>query len=341
MDFKVTGTEKGITALQMDNKATGLTVDILRPGPASRPSEGPSLHPGQAMLADHRRAARARSARPPPASTPFKIPVDKIREVIGSAAARRSAASRTRRARPSTSRRTAPSTSAAVEGPAGRGRQGHRIQAHRQGARGGRGVRRPRSWASRPSAPSCSLCREQGRPAPHQPRGARAASSKRGGRAQRRATRCKVKVHRGRPEHGQDLARPLGQAGRPRRVRACPQRALRPPAPRRPRQPSGPRQPQQQRKRRRQRRPHPAPPPRRLGTVTEGRASGPPSFGRRSRSRQRPVGRCVPPRRASLRSSSPCARWQAKPGRMPTAGGRETLPPPVPRPAAWLCRRCR
>ncbi len=30
MDFKVTGTEKGITALQMDNKATGLTFDILR-----------------------------------------------------------------------------------------------------------------------------------------------------------------------------------------------------------------------------------------------------------------------------------------------------------------------
>ena len=29
MDFKVCGTEKGITALQMDNKARGLSVDIL------------------------------------------------------------------------------------------------------------------------------------------------------------------------------------------------------------------------------------------------------------------------------------------------------------------------
>ena len=30
MDFKVTGTSEGITAMQMDNKATGLTMDILR-----------------------------------------------------------------------------------------------------------------------------------------------------------------------------------------------------------------------------------------------------------------------------------------------------------------------
>ncbi len=29
MDFKVCGTEHGITALQMDNKAKGLSVDIL------------------------------------------------------------------------------------------------------------------------------------------------------------------------------------------------------------------------------------------------------------------------------------------------------------------------
>ncbi|MFR7670269.1 MAG: hypothetical protein ACLU0O_05745 [Collinsella sp.] len=36
MDFKVTGTTEGITALQMDNKATGLTFDILA-APCSRP----------------------------------------------------------------------------------------------------------------------------------------------------------------------------------------------------------------------------------------------------------------------------------------------------------------
>ena len=31
MDFKVCGTEKGITALQMDNKAKGLSTEILGP----------------------------------------------------------------------------------------------------------------------------------------------------------------------------------------------------------------------------------------------------------------------------------------------------------------------
>ena len=30
MDFKVCGTEKGITALQMDNKARGLSVDVYK-----------------------------------------------------------------------------------------------------------------------------------------------------------------------------------------------------------------------------------------------------------------------------------------------------------------------
>ena len=33
MDFKVIGTERGITALQMDNKVTGLTFDILLRAP--------------------------------------------------------------------------------------------------------------------------------------------------------------------------------------------------------------------------------------------------------------------------------------------------------------------
>jgi len=32
MDFKVTGTEKGITAIQMDMKVHGLPVDIFAPG---------------------------------------------------------------------------------------------------------------------------------------------------------------------------------------------------------------------------------------------------------------------------------------------------------------------
>jgi polyribonucleotide nucleotidyltransferase len=35
MDFKVTGTEKGITALQMDMKVHGLPVDILEASTSS------------------------------------------------------------------------------------------------------------------------------------------------------------------------------------------------------------------------------------------------------------------------------------------------------------------
>jgi Polyribonucleotide nucleotidyltransferase (polynucleotide phosphorylase) len=37
MDFKVTGTEAGITALQMDNKAGGITREILEKGSWSSP----------------------------------------------------------------------------------------------------------------------------------------------------------------------------------------------------------------------------------------------------------------------------------------------------------------
>ncbi len=55
MDFKVTGTEKGITALQMDNKATGLTFDIRRPRPAAGQG-GSRLHPAEDARCDSRAA---------------------------------------------------------------------------------------------------------------------------------------------------------------------------------------------------------------------------------------------------------------------------------------------
>ena len=55
MDFKVCGTAKGITALQMDNKARGLSVDILARA-LKQASEG-RAYILDAMSGDHRRAA--------------------------------------------------------------------------------------------------------------------------------------------------------------------------------------------------------------------------------------------------------------------------------------------
>ncbi len=95
----------------------------------------------------------------------------------------------------------------------------------------------------------------------------------------------------------------------------------------RPRNRPRPRQPQQQRERRRQRRPHPAPPPRRLGN-----GRGRPHAALRLRHEKPPAAASRPVRAAApsgRRSSSPCARWQAKTRADATAGGRETLPPPA------------
>ena len=46
MDFKVAGTERGITALQMDIKITGVTFDILRDALAQA-KRGARVHPRQ------------------------------------------------------------------------------------------------------------------------------------------------------------------------------------------------------------------------------------------------------------------------------------------------------
>ncbi len=81
MDFKVCGTEKGITALQMDNKAKGLTVEILAQA-LSQAKEGRAFILGKMLEAiDQPRGELSEFA---PRIISIQIPVDKIRDVIGS-----------------------------------------------------------------------------------------------------------------------------------------------------------------------------------------------------------------------------------------------------------------
>ena len=81
MDFKVCGTEKGITALQMDNKAKGLSVDIL-----ARALK--QAREGRAFILDAMlqtiAAPREQLRDTAPRIETIHIPVDKIRDVIGS-----------------------------------------------------------------------------------------------------------------------------------------------------------------------------------------------------------------------------------------------------------------
>ena len=81
MDFKVTGTERGITAMQMDNKATGLTPEILR-------SALMQAHEGRMFILDAMLEAVPAYREAPKDCAPqivsLTIPTDKIREVIGS-----------------------------------------------------------------------------------------------------------------------------------------------------------------------------------------------------------------------------------------------------------------
>ena len=80
MDFKVAGTEAGITALQMDIKITSITPEIMQI--ALDQAKDGRLHildeMGKALT--HARDALADSA---PKISTIKIPVDKIRELIG------------------------------------------------------------------------------------------------------------------------------------------------------------------------------------------------------------------------------------------------------------------
>ncbi|MBQ9002539.1 MAG: polyribonucleotide nucleotidyltransferase [Eggerthellaceae bacterium] len=81
MDFKVTGTEHGITALQMDNKARGLSVEILARALAQ--AKRGRAHILGAML-EQIAAPREQLSDFAPRIETIHIPVDKIRDVIGS-----------------------------------------------------------------------------------------------------------------------------------------------------------------------------------------------------------------------------------------------------------------
>jgi polyribonucleotide nucleotidyltransferase len=80
MDFKVAGTSKGITALQMDIKVTGITAKVMRD----------ALHQARdgrlfilEKMAETISTSRANISAFAPRIITIKIPVDKIRDVIG------------------------------------------------------------------------------------------------------------------------------------------------------------------------------------------------------------------------------------------------------------------
>jgi len=81
MDFKVAGTDQGVTALQMDIKIAGITEEIMKV--ALEQAKGGRLHilgeMGKALT-----SARAELGEYAPRIETIKIPQDKIREVIGS-----------------------------------------------------------------------------------------------------------------------------------------------------------------------------------------------------------------------------------------------------------------
>ncbi|GCA48190.1 polyribonucleotide nucleotidyltransferase [Sinorhizobium sp. KGO-5] len=81
MDFKVAGTDTGITSLQMDIKIEGITEEIM--GVALNQAKGGRLH----ILAEMAKAiseSRGQLGEFAPRIEVMNIPVDKIREVIGS-----------------------------------------------------------------------------------------------------------------------------------------------------------------------------------------------------------------------------------------------------------------
>lgn len=81
MDFKVAGTDTGVTSLQMDIKISGITEEIMKV--ALTQAKDGRLH----ILGEMAKAlttARAELGEHAPRIETFKIPTDKIREVIGS-----------------------------------------------------------------------------------------------------------------------------------------------------------------------------------------------------------------------------------------------------------------
>jgi polyribonucleotide nucleotidyltransferase len=80
MDFKVAGTENGVTSLQMDIKIAGITEEIMRV--ALGQAKDGRLHILNEM-SKALTAARAELGAHAPRIEVFQIPTDKIREVIG------------------------------------------------------------------------------------------------------------------------------------------------------------------------------------------------------------------------------------------------------------------
>ena len=81
MDFKVAGTDQGVTSLQMDIKIAGITEEIMRV--ALDQAKAGRLH----ILGEMAKAittSRAELGEHAPRIETIKIPTDKIREVIGS-----------------------------------------------------------------------------------------------------------------------------------------------------------------------------------------------------------------------------------------------------------------
>jgi polyribonucleotide nucleotidyltransferase len=81
MDFKVAGTDQGVTSLQMDIKIAGITEEIMRVALAQA-KDGRIHILGE--MAQALTAARGELGAYAPRIETFKIPTDKIREVIGS-----------------------------------------------------------------------------------------------------------------------------------------------------------------------------------------------------------------------------------------------------------------
>jgi polyribonucleotide nucleotidyltransferase len=80
MDFKVAGSAEGITALQMDIKVSGITMDVMRQAlEQARAGRMIILEKMQQTLS----AARENVSAHAPRIVTIRIPVDKIRDVIG------------------------------------------------------------------------------------------------------------------------------------------------------------------------------------------------------------------------------------------------------------------
>jgi polyribonucleotide nucleotidyltransferase len=80
MDFKVTGTANGITALQMDIKVTGINAQVMRE--ALQQANRGRMHI-LAKMDETLKAPRKNISAYAPRIITIKIPVDKIRDVIG------------------------------------------------------------------------------------------------------------------------------------------------------------------------------------------------------------------------------------------------------------------